>query len=73
MADQHGIHAVFLELRPTQEGLSRIAQQIDEGTLKINQGNVYPMSQVAQAWQELMGKPVSGRQKQSGRIVLQID
>lgn len=71
-AAQYGIHAVFAELHPTREGLSRIAQQIDAGQLRIHLGNVYPLSQAAQAWQELMGEPVSGRQKQSGRIVLQM-
>ncbi|CAN5639645.1 NADP-dependent oxidoreductase [soil metagenome] len=73
LASQYGIHAVFVELHPSRDGLSRIAQLIDTGQLRIHMGNVYPLSKATEAWQELTGQPVTNRPKRSGRIVLQVD
>ena len=72
LAAKYKIHGVFAELQPSHEGLSRIAGLIDSGALKINIGNVYPIQQAAEAWNELHGKLASTKEKKNGRIVLQI-
>lgn len=71
-ATQYKIHAIFAELQPTSAGLTRIASRIDDGQLAISLGNVYPVQQVAAAWQELQGKPVAGQARKPGRMVLQL-
>ncbi|GAB4020811.1 NADP-dependent oxidoreductase [Spirosoma migulaei] len=73
LATHYGIHAVFVELHPTRDGLSHIAQLIDTRHLRIHMGNVYSLSQATEAWQELKGQPVTNRPKRSGRIVLEVD
>jgi len=71
-AAQYRIHAIFAELEPTSAGLTQIARRIDDGQLAISLGNVYPVQQVATAWQELQGHPVAGQVRKPGRIVLQL-
>lgn len=67
LAVKYKIRAVFSELRPSTEGLSRIGGQIDSGALKVYVGGVYPLERTAEAWGRLQGK---GGEKKYGRIVL---
>ncbi|HEX9513189.1 MAG TPA: NADP-dependent oxidoreductase [Puia sp.] len=73
LAAKYKIHAVFSELQPSHEGLSRIAGLIDSSALKINMGAVYPIRQAAEAWNDLQGKRASKGEKKNGRVVLQIN
>ncbi len=66
------IRAVFAQLEPSHEGLSRIAGLIDSGALTINMKAVYPLQQAAEAWNDLKGKQVTKGEKKNGRIVLRV-
>jgi NADPH:quinone reductase-like Zn-dependent oxidoreductase len=67
LAVKHKIRALFSQLQPSTEGLSRIGRQIDSGALKVYVGAVYPLERTAEAWGRLQGK---GGEKKYGRIVL---
>lgn len=72
LAATHDIHAIFSQLQPSGEELSRIAALIDSGKLTTNPGNVYPLQQAAEAWNYLAGNPAPNTAKKNGRVVLQI-
>ncbi len=67
---QQGIRTVFSQLQPNTQELAAIAEKIDNGSLKIALGNVYPLAQAAEAWDELAGNLPAGKHKKSGRVVL---
>jgi NADPH:quinone reductase-like Zn-dependent oxidoreductase len=70
LAVKHKIRAVFSQLQPSTEGLSRIAGQIDSGALKAYAGEVYPLERTAEAWGRLQGKGGAKGERKHGRIVL---
>ncbi|QKZ13750.1 NADP-dependent oxidoreductase [Spirosoma sp. KUDC1026] len=70
LAAKHNIHATFAQLQPSQQGLAQIATQLDKGQLRINLGEVFSLSQAADAWHTVLGNPGTSTPKKNGRIVL---
>jgi len=63
-AAKHNVHASMLQTQSTGATLKTLAAQIDSGDIKPTVGKTYPITEVAQAWQEwptlhLPGKLVS--------------
>lgn len=72
LASKFSVNALFFQLQPSQAGLTRIAGLIDGGQLKINLAAVYPLNEVATAWNDLLKKPALKPAKKNGRIVVQV-
>lgn len=70
IAAKFKINALFLQLKPSGEGLSRIAALIDSGKLKIGLAAVYPLKEVTTAWNDQLGKLT--HPKKNGRIVIDL-
>lgn len=70
LADKFKINIVFQQLKPSGEGLARIASLIDSGKLKIGLAAVYPLKDITTAWNDQLGK--LAHPKKNGRIVLDL-
>lgn len=49
-AARHGIHGVMLGMKPSAADLTRVARQLDAGTLQTDVARTYPLAQAGQAW-----------------------
>ena len=70
LAAKFKINIAFQQLKPSGEGLSRIASLIDSGKLKIGLAAVYPLKDTTTAWNDQLGK--LAHPKKNGRIVLDL-
>ncbi|WP_420149314.1 NADP-dependent oxidoreductase [Spirosoma sp.] len=73
LAAKFNIHATFAQLQPSHDGLSKIANLINEGKLRINMGDVFSLAKTVDAWNALLGKSTASAPKKNGRIVLNHD
>jgi NADPH:quinone reductase-like Zn-dependent oxidoreductase len=65
-AEKHGVHAMIMNMTPTTERLSRIAELLDSGAIKAVVTKTFPLEQAADAWREAM----SGHTR--GKVVLEV-
>jgi NADPH:quinone reductase-like Zn-dependent oxidoreductase len=68
LAARHGVRGVFFLVKVTSEGLTRIADMIDEGRLTTCVGEVLPLNDARVAHEML-----AGRLHKRGKIVLRPD
>lgn len=54
-AKRYKIHALFMHARPTATGLEMLAHLFDEGKLKTDIAQVYPLADAATAWKNIGG------------------
>lgn len=79
----HRVSGVMMRLTPSGEGLGRIGQLLEEGTIRPDVATVYSLQDVAQAWKDIArnlpgvhamppGEPGGTRPKSHGKIVLRV-
>jgi NADPH:quinone reductase-like Zn-dependent oxidoreductase len=82
-AAKHHVSGAMMRLAPSADVLSRIAQLLEEGTIRPDVATVYALQDAAQAWKEIAGSlpGVHGmlpsgvepaRQRSHGKIVLRV-
>ena len=79
----HRVSGVMMRLEPSGEVLGRIAQLLEDGTLRPDVATVYALQDVAQAWKDIAGNmpwvhgmspsgPGAARRNSHGKIVLRV-
>jgi NADPH:quinone reductase-like Zn-dependent oxidoreductase len=82
-AAKHHVSGAMMRLAPSGDGLGRIAQLLEERTIRPDVANVYPLEDAAQAWKEIAGKlpgvhgmspggPGAASHRSHGKIVLRV-
>jgi NADPH:quinone reductase-like Zn-dependent oxidoreductase len=82
-AARHHVLGVMMRLAPSGEGLGRIGQLLEEGTIRPDVATVYTLQDVAQAWKDIArnlpavhgispGGPGAVGRKSHGKIVLRV-
>lgn len=77
LAAAHGVTGIFMHLVPSSERLQQLAALFDSGALKTDVARVYPLADVARAWNDLSGnlyaRELAPADKRHGKLILQID
>jgi NADPH:quinone reductase-like Zn-dependent oxidoreductase len=76
-AARYRVSGAMMRLAPSADGLGRIAQLLEEGTLRPDVASVYALPDAAQAWQDIAGNrsppgPGAARRRSHGKIVLRV-
>jgi NADPH:quinone reductase-like Zn-dependent oxidoreductase len=82
-AAKHQVSGAMMRLAPSADVLGRIAQLLEEGTLRPDVATVYPLQDAAQAWKDIAGNlpgvhgvspsgPEAARRRSHGKIVLRV-
>jgi NADPH:quinone reductase-like Zn-dependent oxidoreductase len=82
-AAKHHVSGEMMRLAPSGEVLGRIAQLLEEGTMRPDVATVYALQDAAQAWKDIAGNlprvhgmspsgPGVARHKSHGKIVLRV-
>lgn len=71
------LSGAMMRLAPSADDLGRIAQLLEEGTIRPDVATVYALQDAAQAWKDLAGNlspsgPRAARRKPHGKIVLRV-
>jgi NADPH:quinone reductase-like Zn-dependent oxidoreductase len=80
---RHHVSGAMMKLAPSGDGLGRIAQLLEEGTIRPDVATVYAIQDAAQAWKEIAGNlpgvhrmlpsgPEAARLGSHGKIVLRV-
>ena len=77
---KHHVSGEMMRLAPSGDGLGRIAQLLQEGTIRTDVATVYALQDAAQAWKEIAGNlpgvhgasPGGQGRKSHGKIVLRV-
>jgi NADPH:quinone reductase-like Zn-dependent oxidoreductase len=83
-AAKHRVSGVMMRLAPSGEVLGRIAQLLEEGTIRPDVATVYALQDAAQAWKDIAGNlpgvhgvspsgPGAATRKSHGKIVLRVN
>jgi NADPH:quinone reductase-like Zn-dependent oxidoreductase len=65
-AARHKVHAMMFHMQPSTQGLGRLAELLDSGTIRTEVTHTYPLAQAQDAWREI----ISGHTR--GKIVLEV-
>lgn len=65
-AARHKVNAIGFHMQPSSEGLARLAQLLNDGTIRTAVTHTYPLEQAHSAWRQIM----SGHTR--GKIVLEV-
>src|ERR1700756_3432609 len=79
----HHVSGVMMRLAPSGDGLGKIGQLLEEGTIRPDVATVYALQDAAQAWKDIAEKlprvhgmspsePGAPRRKKHGKIVLRV-
>jgi len=78
-AAKHHVSGAMMRLAPSGDVLSKIAQLLEEGTLRPDVATTYALQDAAQAWKDISGKlpevhgvAPSGSHSAHGKIVLRV-
>jgi len=82
-AAEHRVTGTMMRLAPSAEVLGRIAQLLEEGTIRPDVATVYALEDVTQAWKDIArnlpgvhgmspSEPGVARRKSHGKIVLRV-
>jgi NADPH:quinone reductase-like Zn-dependent oxidoreductase len=71
-AAQYGITGVLMSLAPSAADLSAIARLLETGKLHADVATVYPLEEVAKAWDDMAGGPAAATRRRHGKIVLRV-
>ena len=77
------VSGAMMRLAPSGDMLGRIAQLLEEGTIRPDVATVYALQDVAQAWKDIAGNlpgvhgispsgPGAARRRSHGKIVLRV-
>ncbi len=80
---KYGVSGLMMRLTPSGDMLGSIARLLEEGTIRPDVATVYPLQDVAQAWDDIAGKlpgvhgvspsgPGAERHRSHGKIVLRV-
>ena len=80
---RYRVSGVMMRLAPSGDVLGKIAQLLEEGTIRPDVANVYALQDAAQAWKDIAGNlpavhaispsaPGSARPRLHGKIVLRV-
>jgi NADPH:quinone reductase-like Zn-dependent oxidoreductase len=74
---RHRVSGEMMRLAPSADGLGRIAQMLEEGTIRPDVATVYALEDAAQAWKAIGGNlspggPGPARRRSHGKIVLRV-
>jgi len=69
---KYKVTALLMNMTPSAERLSRIAKLLEEGKIKADVANIYPLENAAQAWQAISGNLSGGQQALHGKLVLEV-
>jgi NADPH:quinone reductase-like Zn-dependent oxidoreductase len=80
---RHHVSGEMMRLAPSGEVLGRIAQLLEEGTIRPDVATVYALQDAAQAWKDIAGNlprvhgmspsgPRTARRRSHGKIVLRV-
>jgi NADPH:quinone reductase-like Zn-dependent oxidoreductase len=80
---RHRVSGAMMRLAPSADVLGRIARLLEEGTIRPDVANVYPLQDAAQAWKDIAGNlpgvhgmspsgPGTARRRSHGKIVLRV-
>jgi NADPH:quinone reductase-like Zn-dependent oxidoreductase len=80
---RHRVSGAMMRLAPSADMLGRIAQLLEEGTIRPDVATVYELQDVAQAWKDIAGNlpavhgmssggPGAARRRSHGKIVLRV-
>jgi NADPH:quinone reductase-like Zn-dependent oxidoreductase len=80
---RHRVSGAMMRLAPSADGLDRIAQLLEEGTIRPDVATVYALQDAAQAWKDIAGNlpgvhgmspsgPGAARRRSHGKIVLRV-
>jgi NADPH:quinone reductase-like Zn-dependent oxidoreductase len=82
-AAKHRVSGAMMRLAPSADVLGRLAQLLEEGTLRPDIASVYALQDAAQAWKDIAGNlpevhgvspggPGAARRRSHGKIVLRV-
>jgi NADPH:quinone reductase-like Zn-dependent oxidoreductase len=76
-AARHHVSGAMMSLSPSADGLEKIAQLLEEGTIRPDVATVYALQDAAQAWNDIAGNPSpsapgAARRRSHGKIVLRV-
>ncbi|AOM79158.1 NADP-dependent oxidoreductase [Pedobacter steynii] len=78
-AVRHQVTGVFMDMKPSREGLNRIAELLDNGELRTTIANTYPLEQASSGWNDIAGRhsnpaasTVPKEKSRNGKTVLQV-
>jgi NADPH:quinone reductase-like Zn-dependent oxidoreductase len=80
---RHRVSGAMMRLAPSADGLGRIAQLLEEGTIRPDVATVYALQDAAEAWKDIAGNlpgvhgmshsgPGASRHRSHGKIVLRV-
>jgi NADPH:quinone reductase-like Zn-dependent oxidoreductase len=80
---RHGVSGAMMRLAPSADMLGRIARLLEQGTIRPDVANVYPLQDAAQAWTDIAenlpgvhgmspGGPGANGRRSHGKIVLRV-
>ncbi len=80
---KYGVSGTMMRLAPSGDGLGKIAQLLECGTIRPDVATVYPLEDAAQAWKDIAGNlpgvhgasprdPGQTRRRSHGKIVLRV-
>jgi len=71
-ASKYKVTALLMNMIPSAERLSRIAKLLEEGKIKADVADIYPLENAAQAWQAISGNLSGNKQAPHGKLVLEV-
>ena len=60
-AARHKVHAAVFHMHPSPQGLLRLAELLDAGTIRTAVTHVYPLAQAQDAWRQSMSSHTRGK------------
>jgi NADPH:quinone reductase-like Zn-dependent oxidoreductase len=69
---KYNVTALTMNLIPSAERLGRIAKLLEEGKIKADVANIYPLDNAAQAWEDISGNLSGNKQEAHGKLVLEV-
>ena len=80
---RYRVSGEMMRLAPSADALSRIAQLLEEGTIRPDVATVYALPEAAQAWKDIAGNlpgvhgmspsgPGAAKPRSHGKIVLRV-
>jgi NADPH:quinone reductase-like Zn-dependent oxidoreductase len=60
-AARHKVQAVVFHMQPSAQGLARLAELLDAGTIRAAVTRIYPLAQAQEAWRQIMSGHTHGK------------
>jgi NADPH:quinone reductase-like Zn-dependent oxidoreductase len=69
---RYHVSGAMMRLAPSADGLGRIAQLLEDGTLRPNVATVYALQDAEKVWKDMAGTPGAAKRKPHGKVVLRV-